>query len=242
MFFIYQAVYCIDFNNVNSAGGRGRPSYNISEEELNFLFEHGFTTAQMAELLGVSVRTVTRRLRHFGLNRRQQYSPVSDQILDIAVVGVHRQFPNCGHRMMQAYLRSMGLIIQRHRVRDSLNRVDPIGAALRWSSVVPRRTYRVACPNSLWHIDSHLSLVRWGFVVQGGIDGYSRLITFLSCHTYNRADTMLQNFLNGVLRFGCPSRVRSDHGMENYFVAQFMQMFRGCNRGSFITGSSVHNQ
>lgn len=204
--------------------------------------EHGFTTPQIADLLGVSCRTIGRRLMRFGLNHRQQYSPVNNQILDIVVASIQRQFPNCGHRMMQAHLRSMGLTVQRHRIRDSLVRVDPIGAALRWSAVVPRRTYRVPCPNALWHIDSNLSLIRWKFVIHGGIDGYSRLITYLRCATNNRASTVLCNFLGGVRMFGCPSRVRSDHGMENYHVARFMLMFRGCNRGSHITGSSVHNQ
>ena len=206
------------------------------------MVEHGFTTAQISELLGVSIRTVNRRLTHFGLQQRQQYSPISDQVLDVAIVSIRRQFPHCGQRMMQGHLRSMGLVIQRHRIRDSLVRIDPIGAALRWSSVIPRRTYRVACPNALWHIDSNLSLIRWGFVVHGGIDGYSRLITYLSCATNNQANTILCSFLNGVLRFGCPSRVRSDRGMENYYVARFMLWFRGCNRGSHITGSSIHNQ
>ena len=113
---------------------------------------------------------------------------------------------------------------------------------MRWSSVIPRRTYQVTCPNALWHIDSNLSLVRWGFVVHGGIDGFSRLVTFLRCATNNRANTVLCSFLSGVRRFGCPSRVRSDHGMENYQVARFMLWFRGYNRSSHITGSSVHNQ
>ncbi len=27
----------------------------------------------------------------------------------------------------------------------------------------------------LWHIDGHHSLIRWGLVVHGGIDGFSRL-------------------------------------------------------------------
>ena len=42
--------------------------------------------------------------------------------------------------------------------------------------------------------------------------------------------------------YGCPSHVRSDYGMENVEVAQFMINMRGMNRGSFITGLSTHNQ
>ena len=38
-----------------------------------------------------------------------------------------------------------------------------------------------------------------------------------------------------------PSRVRSDYDMENYLAEAYMIEHRGPNRGSIITGSSVHN-
>ena len=40
---------------------------------------------------------------------------------------------------------------------------------------------------------------------------------------------------------GLTSRARSDYGMVNFYVAQFMLEHRGVGRGSIITGSSVRS-
>jgi len=66
---------------------------------------------------------------------------------------------------MSGYLRASGLVVQRNRVRQSLNRIDPLGSACRWGRAVTRRTYSVPTPNSLWHLDSHMKLVRYVFSV-----------------------------------------------------------------------------
>ena len=56
-----------------------------------------------------------------------------------------------------------------------------------------RHVYSVPWPNSLWHMDGHHSLVGWGFVVHGCIDGFSRLIVYLQC--------AINNYANNVCHF-----------------------------------------
>ena len=53
--------------SIDTTGQRGRPSFEIGEEQLSYLLEQGFNVRDIESILGVSVRTVERRMSSFGL-------------------------------------------------------------------------------------------------------------------------------------------------------------------------------
>lgn len=114
-------------------------------------------------------------------------------------------------------------------LRDSLHRVDGLGVQERTKGRLQRRVYNVKGPNELWHVDTNHKLIRWNFVIVGGIDGFNRLPVMLECTGNNSAATILRCFLDAVHQFGIPSMVRSDKGLENVGVADFMIEYRGGN-------------
>ena len=125
-----------------------------------------------------------RRVRLFGLEHLSLFSSITDeQIDDIIRDYILRHGSTTGEPYLRGYFRAMGYTVQRRRIRESLNGVDPRNTALRWGALVSRRMCFVPWPNSLWHLDGHHSLIRWGFIIHGCIDDYSRRITFLHCST-----------------------------------------------------------
>ena len=201
------------------------------------------SVVDIAKLFGCSPKTVYRRIHELGI-MAALHSTLTDGDLDNIVQTFVRAHPNCGQRMLVGYLRSLGLHISRQRVRESLLRTDPHGVSLRQRQVLHQRQYSVAGPNSLWHVDGYHKLIRWRIVIHGGIDGFSREIVYLAAATNNKASTVLNVFLQAVEEYGLPLRVRSDKGSENISISHYMLNHpeRGPDRGSMITGRSVHNQ
>ena len=83
-------------------------------------------------------------------------------------------------------------------------------------------------------------------MIHGCIDGFSRKIMYLHCSTNHKTSTVMMLFNNAVSvnKFGLPSRVRGDKGVENVDVASYMISHpeRGPGRGNFVAGKSVHDQ
>ena len=162
-------------------------------------------------------------------------SQLTDDELDTIIADLKKRFVRAGISMIDGLLRGMSIRVPRTRIRDSLLRIDPVHRVFE-RITIRRRTYSVPGPNSLWHHDGQHGLIRYGIVIHGFIDGYSRLITALRAHNNNAADTVLRLFIDGSQQYGVPSRVRGDHGLENLYVAAFMEAFRGDRRGSYIWG------
>ena len=213
------------------------------EETLLHFRALGYKWKDIAELLLVSRLTLWRRVRELGISEETGFTIIGNTNLnDIVRAFMNIEEGLVGYSMVRGHLRNMGINVERECVRACISRVDPINCRLSWATVVSRRAYSVLGPNSLWHIDGHHSLITWGFVIHGCIDGYSRLICFLKCSTNNRKETVEDLFLQSVEKYLWPSRIRIDHGGENVLVWERMIGFRGHNCGSALIGTSTRNQ
>ena len=133
---------------------RGRRSFDIHKERIELFLEYNFSLPQISEILGVSLSTVNRRLKDYGLSVTQTYSTISATELDKITQQLVSEFPNCGYRRMTDFLRARGIHVQQIRVRESMQ-FTPIS----------RRVYNVTCLLALWHLDGHQKLIRYVFNV-----------------------------------------------------------------------------
>ena len=122
---------------------RGRPSYDITQDQLQSLISLRFTVPQIAELLQVSTRTIERRLAEYNMSA-SILSIIADEKLDNEVGSIKSFHPNCGSKNLAGYLASSNIRVPRQRPRQSLQRVDPVGIAERRCRAIHRRVYSVS--------------------------------------------------------------------------------------------------
>ena len=200
-----------------------------------------YTWSKIATMLEISRSTLYRKLQEAGVPTND-HIPLSDHQLDDIIRGIKANHPNDEEVLMHGHLLRIGLRVTRAALRNSIHCVDHAGVVARSLTTVHRRIYSVPHPNYIWHIDGHHKLIRWRFVIHAGIDGFSRTITYLSCADNNRALTVLNAFQRGVLQYGLPDHVRSDHGGENVAVWRFMITNHALDFSCVLSGSSVHNE
>ena len=144
-------------------GHHGRPKYVVAQEQLEFLIEGHFSVPEISKLLGVSTRTVERRMSEYGLNIRQSYSQINDSDLDGVLNGILKDVPNSGYKRMTGLSLARGIRLQQSRIRSAMQRVNPEGCLLisLELNVLYSRSYQVYGPLALWHIDGNHKLIRY---------------------------------------------------------------------------------
>lgn len=142
-------------------GNSGRPKFNIPPNQLEYFLSNGFTGPAIADMLGVSLRTVRRRIAEHGLFKDVFRSTITEAELDDVVNNIMEQFPNIGYSRLEGELRRRKILIPRARCRETLIRLDPVGVVVRLRSLCYRRKYSVYGPLALWHVDGNHKLIRY---------------------------------------------------------------------------------
>ena len=221
-------------------GAVGRPCIDVSKDDILVLKGLNYSWTKIADILGISRRTLYRRLEEFNIDPGV-FTDMAESDLDELLKNIKSENPNCGEVMVQGILIHKGIKIPREKLRAAIHRVDHENTVQRQTSVISHRTYTSPHPNAVWHIDGNHKMIRWRLIIHAGIDGFSRCVTYVKCSNNNCADTVLEAFLEGISMFGVPVHVRSDHGGENMRVWEYM-LSSFNDPSSIITGSSVHNE
>lgn len=135
--------------------GAGRPRFLIPQEQLEGLRSLHFSWTKIAEMLGVSEKTIRRRRHELGMavGYYSSYSDIPDDELDVFVGRIIDLSPQSGERMLIGSLRAQGVKVQRRRLRESIGRVDPLSREMRRRMAINRRVYSVSTPNALWYLN-----------------------------------------------------------------------------------------
>ncbi|XP_065831019.1 uncharacterized protein [Oscarella lobularis] len=130
--------------------------------------------------------------------------------------------------------------IPREIVRKIISIYNPDDVAMRKRHRFIRQQYSSPGPNFTWHVDGYDNLKRFGFLIHGGIDGFSRRLMWLRLVGSNNNPLHIADlFLDCVfLNRCCPAVVRSDYGTENTLLSKMQMMLRDEGNDGLAGGRS----
>ena len=112
------------------SGAPGRPKFDISEEILIHLKDHGFKVQLIAKMLNVIKKAVFRHSQEFSLSTNYNDRNMSNDDLDRKIQIAAREFPFYGIRRRRGYLIFKGTTVSWQRIRESMCQVSPDGILL----------------------------------------------------------------------------------------------------------------
>lgn len=147
---------------VKMLGPCGRFRLQITEEHLQSLLQLGLPATCVADIVGVSRRTLYRMMQEYNMSVGSLYSTMTDDALDMEVRAIKSRQPHAGYQTVKGCLQADGHHVQWTRIKASMHRVDTEGILSRMTSMgcVVRRKYSVQGPHFLQHIDTNHKLIR----------------------------------------------------------------------------------
>ncbi|THU81050.1 hypothetical protein K435DRAFT_809401 [Dendrothele bispora CBS 962.96] len=130
--------------HIERTGTPGRPRKFPDPEILieAFASHRGISQQSMADHLGIHRSTLDRYMKAYNITSHQ-YSDISNADLDKIVKAYRTQRPQSGVRYLRGHLRTEhNLRVQKRRVKDSVDRVDPLGRVLRQYTTTHRWQYK----------------------------------------------------------------------------------------------------
>ena len=124
----------------------GRPRYAITREHIETLRNTGIQWTAIARCLGVSSKTLYRRRLEYGL--QDSFSDITNEELEWNIRDILKLTPFSGESYIRGALRGRGIFIQRRKIKEVLQTVDPVGRAIRRRSSIQRRLYNVKNPTT----------------------------------------------------------------------------------------------
>ena len=101
-------------------GRRGRSKYLVNLDLVELLRNGGYSWQHIADVFSVSRTTLWWRIIESGMPINN-YTDISDSDLDSLVSDTQMRFPNMGLRLLHGHLSSMGIKVQRSRLRQVSN-------------------------------------------------------------------------------------------------------------------------
>ena len=121
----------------------GRPIIHVTRERLNELLALNLSHTQIAKVLGICRTSLYKKMAEYGIDHKERYSAMSDDHLDSTIQQIYRNQHKMGEVMLMGHLRARGYNVQRKRLREAIDRVDPEGVKERKANAIKRRVYSV---------------------------------------------------------------------------------------------------
>ena len=225
---------------------KGRRKKDFDQEKAQRLLTLGYSYREVGNILGICRRTLKRSSNN---QISSKYTKISNEELDELVRSIKSEHYQIGEKRLLGILKGKGICIQRQRLRDSVNRVDPFGAIQRCNAGIAQCNARTSTEKKelqslkvkkdkveiceivkdaqqprILRIDSVSKLSKWNITIEFGIDMSSRFITYIKA--FNLSDQFPANLFNtfssSTDNYKMPDKVILDEREANFQIFEYL--------------------